>query len=50
MFTVIANIGLILFMFIVGLEIDTDLITSNIGRSLVISISAMVAPFVLVKS
>jgi uncharacterized transporter YbjL len=44
---VIANIGLILFMFLVGLEVDPALMRRNLRGSAVISITAMVVPFVL---
>ena len=44
---VIANVGLILFMFLVGLEVDPALMRRNIKGSAVISITAMVLPFVL---
>ena len=47
-FSVFANIGLILFMFMVGLEIDTKLMRKNVGSALIISVSAMVTPFLLV--
>jgi len=46
-FGVIANIGLILFMFMVGLELDVRIMKHNVIHALVISISAMVTPFLL---
>ena len=47
-FNVIANVGLILFMFMVGLEIDTKLMSKNVGSALIISVTAMATPFLLV--
>jgi Kef-type K+ transport system membrane component KefB len=46
-FGVVANLGLIFFMFLIGLEVDPRLLTSNLRSSFVISISAMLAPFFL---
>lgn len=46
-FGVVANLGLILFMFIIGLEVDPGLLSANIRSSLIISFSAMLAPFFL---
>jgi Kef-type K+ transport system membrane component KefB len=48
-FNVIANIGLILYMFMVGLEIDMKLMKRNVKQAVTISISAMIAPFALVS-
>ena len=47
-FNVIANIGLILFMFMVGLELDLKFVKKQFGSAVVISISAMVLPFLMV--
>jgi len=46
-FSVIANLGLIIFMFMVGLEIDSRLLRRNVTGSLFISMCAMVCPFAL---
>ena len=46
-FGVVSNLGLIFFMFLIGLEVDPRLLTSNLRSSFVISISAMLAPFFL---
>lgn len=43
--TVFANFGLILFMFIIGLELDTSIMKKNLKEGLIISISAMALPF-----
>ncbi|PRP75706.1 hypothetical protein PROFUN_15620 [Planoprotostelium fungivorum] len=43
--SVFANFGLILFMFIIGLELDTSVMKRNLKEGLAISISAMVLPF-----
>jgi Kef-type K+ transport system membrane component KefB len=48
-FNVIANVGLIVFMFMVGLGIDTNLMRRNASGALAISISAMITPFLLVS-
>lgn len=40
--------GLILFMFLVGLEVDIKLMKKNVTNALIISLSAMATPFVLV--
>lgn len=42
---VIAYLGLILFMFLIGLELDLSIMQSNIKGSTVICITAMVVPF-----
>eukprot|EP01111_Echinosteliopsis_oligospora_P016677 TRINITY_DN7013_c0_g1_i1.p1 TRINITY_DN7013_c0_g1~~TRINITY_DN7013_c0_g1_i1.p1 ORF type:complete len:753 (+),score=196.67 TRINITY_DN7013_c0_g1_i1:68-2260(+) len=44
---VFANVGLIAFMFLVGLELDAQLLRRNVKKSVIISISAMIGPFVL---
>lgn len=43
----LANLGLIIFMFIVGLELNTKLIRGNERRAGVISVSSVVLPFAL---
>ena len=45
--TVIANLGLIIFMFIVGLELDTTLIRGKERVAGVISLSSIVLPMVM---
>lgn len=45
--TVIANLGLIIFMFIVGLELDTTLIRGKERIAGVISLSSIVLPMVM---
>jgi len=46
-FNVFANFGLIIFMFLVGLELDTGLLKKNLRKALVISIASIVVPFAL---
>ena len=43
--TNIANIGLVLFLFIVGLEIETSVIKKNARYSMPIALGGMVLPF-----
>ena len=43
---VLANLGLVIFMFIIGLELDLKLIKGNERRAGVISISSILVPFV----
>ena len=43
----IAGLGLVFFMFLVGLELDTALMKKEGRRALVISLSGIVTPFVL---
>ena len=43
----ISNIGLILFMFVVGMELDMKVLRSKLKESLVISQAGIVFPFVL---
>jgi Kef-type K+ transport system membrane component KefB len=45
--TVIAQIGIILFMFLVGLELDTGLLRQRTRASVAISHASIVVPFVL---
>ena len=42
---VVANVGLILFMFLVGLEIDVRLLRNHWRQSIAISATAMILPF-----
>ncbi|MEY5011983.1 MAG: High-affinity Na(+)/H(+) antiporter NhaS3 [Verrucomicrobiota bacterium] len=42
-----SQLGLALYMFVVGLEFRTDVIRSNFRTSLAVSLAGMVAPFVL---
>eukprot|EP01117_Protostelium_nocturnum_P005296 TRINITY_DN1929_c0_g1_i2.p1 TRINITY_DN1929_c0_g1~~TRINITY_DN1929_c0_g1_i2.p1 ORF type:complete len:674 (-),score=187.18 TRINITY_DN1929_c0_g1_i2:495-2516(-) len=46
-FNVVVNFGLVLFMFVIGLEIDLKLVKNNMGKAFVVSLSAIVLPFVL---
>src|SRR3954452_19679511 len=43
---VLANLGLVIYMFIVGLELDTKLIRGNEKRAGAISLSSVILPFV----
>lgn len=43
--TLAANIGLVLFLFLVGLEIDTQIIKRNVRQSATISLGGMILPF-----
>jgi hypothetical protein len=43
-FGVFANIGLIVFMFLVGLELDSRLLTKNARNSIIVSLSDMPVP------
>ncbi|KAH8109265.1 Sodium/hydrogen exchanger family-domain-containing protein [Phellopilus nigrolimitatus] len=43
--SLVANIGLVLFLFLVGLEIDTSIIKKNARFSLPIALGGMVLPF-----
>jgi len=45
--SVIAQLGVILYMFLVGLELDLSLLRTSISKTVVISLSAIVVPFVL---
>lgn len=44
---VVANIGLILYMFLVGLEFDTETIKGKLRGAVSVSIAGMAAPFAL---
>ena len=44
---VIAQIGIVLFMFLVGLELDVSLLRKRTGASVAISASSIVVPFAL---
>jgi Kef-type K+ transport system membrane component KefB len=43
----IADLGLVFFMFLVGLELDTDLMRKEGRRAVQISLSGVIAPFLL---
>jgi Kef-type K+ transport system membrane component KefB len=43
----ISNIGLILFMFVVGMELDMKVLRAKIGESIAISQAGIIFPFVL---
>eukprot|EP01112_Ceratiomyxa_fruticulosa_P020699 TRINITY_DN7133_c0_g2_i1.p1 TRINITY_DN7133_c0_g2~~TRINITY_DN7133_c0_g2_i1.p1 ORF type:complete len:872 (-),score=167.61 TRINITY_DN7133_c0_g2_i1:98-2713(-) len=45
--SVFANIGLIFFMFLIGLEVDSDLLKSNWKKAVLISFCSMAFPFAL---
>ena len=45
--SVIAQLGVILYMFLVGLELDLGLLRGNLSKTAVIAIAAIVAPFLL---
>ncbi|EFA77265.1 Na+/H+ antiporter [Heterostelium album PN500] len=44
---VIANVGLILFMFMIGLEVDAKLLKNNVKMSVIISFSSIILPFAM---
>lgn len=44
-FGVVANVGLVLFMFMMGLELDQKLMRKNFKQSLPIALSAIIFPF-----
>ena len=44
---VVASLGLVLFMFIVGLEVDMDVVRRSGRRALAISLTSIAFPFVL---
>jgi Kef-type K+ transport system membrane component KefB len=43
----IAQIGVILYMFLVGIQLDTKVLKQRLGTALAISLASIVAPFVL---
>ncbi|KAJ1679663.1 K(+)/H(+) antiporter, partial [Spiromyces aspiralis] len=43
----VSNIGLILFLFMVGLELDPKMLKRNIHKSIMISVAGIVLPFAL---
>ncbi|EGG14524.1 Na+/H+ antiporter [Cavenderia fasciculata] len=44
---VIANVGLIFFMFMVGLEVDPTILKKNLKSSMIISLSSIILPFAM---
>jgi Kef-type K+ transport system membrane component KefB len=44
---VVAQVGIVLFMFVIGLEVDTSIIRRSGRRALTISLSSISVPFVL---
>ncbi len=46
-FKLVASLGLVLFMFIVGMEVDLDVIRSSGKRAVVISLTSIAFPFLL---
>src|SRR5689334_20291285 len=47
MLNVISQIGVILYMFLVGLELDLGVVRSTVSRTIVISIASIVVPFAI---
>jgi Kef-type K+ transport system membrane component KefB len=45
--SVISQLGVILYMFLVGLELDLGLLRTSVARTITISLAAIVVPFVL---
>ena len=45
--SILSQLGLLIFMFVIGMELDIDALRSNISRSIVISHSSIVLPFLL---
>ncbi|KAJ3374471.1 K(+)/H(+) antiporter [Allomyces arbusculus] len=45
MFGLIANFGLILYLFIVGLELDPRMVATNLRKSVAISVAGIAVPF-----
>ncbi len=46
-FKIVAELGLVLFMFIVGMEVDLDVIRKSGKRALVVSLTSIALPFAL---
>ncbi len=44
---ILSQLGLLLFMFVIGMELDIDMLRSKFGESLIISHSSIVLPFFL---
>eukprot|EP01133_Synstelium_polycarpum_P015937 gene15937-18946_t len=44
---VFANVGLIFFMFMIGLEVDPKILQNNLKSSMIISLSSIIAPFAM---
>jgi Kef-type K+ transport system membrane component KefB len=47
MLNVIAQIGVILYMFLVGLELDLGIVRSTVSKTILISISSIAVPFAI---
>ena len=47
MLSVISQIGVILYMFLVGLELDLGVVGSAVSRTIVISVASIVVPFAI---
>lgn len=45
--TIVSKIGIVLFMFVVGLELDMSVVRRSGGRAVVISLSSIMMPFLL---
>lgn len=48
-FSIFANIGLVLFMFMVGLEVDVKLMTRNLVRTFSVSASGQILSWIMVN-